>query len=259
MVRDADGPPLEPLWAAGSPAGPPAGEIQLWLADLDRPPIPRERLAALLAPDERARADRFRFDVHRFRFTVGRGLLRTLLGGFLDADPRGLAFEYGDKGKPRLARLPWDLRFNLSNSRNAVLIAVARGAELGADIEALRELDDASALVERFFHPAEREVFARLGVGDRIAGFYSGWTRKEAYVKARGDGLSLPTSAFQVDLSLGGPAALLRFDQEPEEVARWSLTALEPARGYLGALAVEAAEGSPREIRCRVWRQGAPG
>ena len=258
MVRDAEGPPLEPLWAPGVPESPPGGEVQVWLADLDRPPIPRERLAALLAPDERARADRFRFDVHRFRYTVGRGLLRTLLGRFLGSDPRGIAFDYGDRGKPRLARPPWDLRFNLSNSRNAVLIAVARGVELGADIEALRDLDDAAALVERFFHPAERQVFARLEAGDRIAGFYSGWTRKEAYVKARGDGLSLPTSAFQVDLSPGGPAALLRFDQEPEEVARWSLAAFEPARGYLGALAVEALEDGEREIRCRVWRRGTP-
>ncbi len=251
MVRDAEAPPLEPLWPAGSPGPPPAGEVQVWLADLDRPPLARERLAALLAPDERLRAERFRFDVHRARFTAGRGLLRTLLGRFLAADPAGLAFEYGRKGKPRLASAPWDLRFNLSNSRNAVLVAVSRGVELGADLEALRELDDAAALVERFFHPAEREVFRRLDPGRRLVGFYSGWTRKEAYVKARGDGLSLPTSEFEVDLDPGGPAGLLRFDREPEEVARWSLSAFEPARGYLGALAVE---GPPRDIAARFWR-----
>ncbi len=250
MVRDADAPPLEPLWAAGSPAAAPAGEVQVWLADLDRPPLPPERLAPLLAPDERARAARFHFAVHRARFTAGRGLLRTLLGRFLGVAPAGLAFAYGEKGKPRLARAPWDLRFNLSNSANAVLIAAARGAELGADVEALRALDDAPALVERFFHPAEREVFARLPAAERLAGFYSGWTRKEAYVKARGDGLSLPTSAFQVELARAGPAALVRFDQEPDEVARWNLVALEPARGFLGALAIE---GPPREVVARFW------
>lgn len=253
MVRDADAPPIEPLWAASSPAGAPGDEVQVWLADLDRPPLAPEHLASLLAPDERARAARFHFDVHRARFAAGRGLLRTLLGRFLGVEPAGLAFEYGEKGKPRLARAPRDLRFNLSNSRNAVLIAAARGAELGADVEALRELDDAPALVERFFHPAEREVFARLAPGDRLAGFYACWTRKEAYVKARGDGLSLPTSAFQVELARERPAALVRFDREPDEVARWSLVALEPARGYLGAVAVE---GAPREVVARFWGGG---
>ncbi len=259
MVLDADAPPLEPRWPVDRPSEPPSGEVHLWLADLDRPPLAREHLASLLSPDERARAERFRFDVHRARFTAGRGLLRTLLGRYLDADPAALAFEYGSKGKPRLAQPARDLRFNLSNSRNAVLIAVSRGAELGADIEALSELRDAAALVERFFHPAERQVFARLAPAERLAGFYSGWTRKEAYVKARGDGLSLPTSSFQVDLAPGGPAALVRFDQEPEEVARWTLTALEPARGYLGALAVEALERGGQELRCHVWREEPQG
>ena len=131
-----------------------------------------------------------------------------------------------------------------------MLIAVAHERELGADLEALRPLSDGDALVERFFAPGEREVYRGIVPPERMACFYSGWTRKEAYVKARGDGLSLPTTEFEVVLAPGEPARLVRFDREPEEVDRWSFAAFEPARGFLGALAVEG--GAP-ELRPRFW------
>jgi len=226
--------------------------VQLWLADLDRPPLPIRRLASLLDRDEQTRAARFRFDVHRHRFTVGRGLLRVLLGRLLDRPPDALRFGYGVKGKPFLVEAPADLRFNLSNSANGVLIAVARERELGADLESLRPLSDADALVERFFAPGEREVYRRVAPAGRLSCFYSGWTRKEAYVKARGDGLSLPTTEFEVILAPGEPARLVRFDREPDEVGRWSFAAFEPARGFLGALAVE---GEERGLESRFWRE----
>ncbi|HUP42520.1 MAG TPA: 4'-phosphopantetheinyl transferase, partial [Thermoanaerobaculia bacterium] len=163
MVRDADVPPLAPRWPAGAPSvAPAAGELQLWLADLDRPPVPLDRLAATLDPAERERAARFHFEVHRRRFTAGRGLLRRLLGELLGVAPEALVFAYGEKGKPRLVAGAAELRFNLSHSANGALLAVARGRELGVDLEAIRPMDDAEALVERFFHPAERRVFAGL-------------------------------------------------------------------------------------------------
>lgn len=237
MVRDAATLPVESPWPAGEPTGRlPAGEVHVWLADLDHPPLPAERLAEHLAPDERQRADRFRFDVHRRRFATGRGLLRELLGRLRDVEPAKLSFAYGQKGKPRLDGT--DLRFNLSHSQNVALLAVARERELGVDVEALRPLDDAALLVERFFAPGERRVFAGVEEERRLSCFYTGWTRKEAYVKARGDGLSLPTTAFEVEIAPGSTARLLRFDQEPREVDRWILTGLEPAEGFLGALAV---------------------
>ncbi len=259
MVRDADVPPLQPLWPAGAPEAPPApGEVQLWLADLDRPPVSLERLAATLAPDERERAARFHFDVHRRRFTAGRGLLRRLLGRLLDAPAEALVFRYGEKGKPELALPPGDpgagLRFNLSHSANGALVAVTRGSTVGADLEWLRPLDDADALVERFFHPAERRVFAGVPPKERLACFYAGWTRKEAYVKARGDGLSLPTTEFEVVLAPGEPARLVGFEREPGEVGRWSFAAFEPARSFLGAVAVEGAGEAPR-LRERFWTE----
>lgn len=251
MVRDADVPPVEPLWPSAVPGDSLGEEVQLWLADLDRPPLPIRRLTPLLDPDEQARAARFRFDVHRDRFIVGRGLLRVLLGRLLDRPPDALRFGYGGKGKPFLVEAPADLRFNLSNSANGVLIAVARERELGADLESLRPLSDADALVERFFAPGEREVYRRVAQAGRLSCFYSGWTRKEAYVKARGDGLSLPTTEFEVILAPEEPARLVRFDREPDEVGRWSFAAFEPARGFLGALAVEG--GGPELVE-RFWR-----
>ena len=254
MVRDADVPPIESPWPRDEPGPAPVSEVQLWLADLDRPPVPLDRLAPLLDPEESARAARFRFDVHRHRFTVGRGLLRILLGRMTGYAPERLEFRYGVKGKPFLtgpAAEVSGLQFTLSNSANGVLVAVARGGEVGADLEALRPLDDAAELVERFFAPSERSAFRRLPPEQRLAGFFSGWTRKEAYVKARGDGLSLPTTEFEMTLEPASPARLERFDREPEEVGRWSFEAFEPARGFLGAVAVE---GGKREIVSRLWR-----
>lgn len=263
MVRDADVPPIESPWPTGEPgsgsgSGSGSGlgeEIQLWLADLDRPPVPMPRLEALLDPDERARAARFRFEVHRNRYAVGRGLLRILLGRVTGRPPESLVFRYGVKGKPFLADPAPDpraaLQFNLSNSANGVLIAVARGGEIGVDIEALRPMDDAAELVERFFAPSERSTFSRLPPEERTTGFFSGWTRKEAYVKARGDGLSLPTTEFEITLGPREPARLERFEREPAEVGRWSFAAFEPARGFLGALAIE---GRERELARRFWR-----
>lgn len=249
---------MESAWPAGEPTPDlAAGELQVWLVDLDLPPLATARLDAHLSPDERRRADRFRFEVHRRRFATGRGLLRELLGRILDADPAGLRFEYSEKGKPSLAGMA-DLRFNLSHSQNGALIAVARGRELGVDIEAVRPLDDAPMLVERFFAPSERRVFAEVPEAKRLACFYTGWTRKEAYVKARGDGLSLPTTAFEVEIAPGSDARLVRFEREPEEVVRWSLAGLEPADGFLGALAVDRAsaereDGAEPSVTPRRW------
>jgi 4'-phosphopantetheinyl transferase len=251
MFRDADVPPLQTLWPRDRPAAAPGeGEVQLWLADLDRPPVPLEVLGESLDAEERKRAARFRFEAHRRRFIAGRGLLRRLLGRLSGTAPEALVFRYGAKGKPHLVVPRVDLRFNLSHSANGALFAVARGRELGVDVEALRPMGDAEALVERFFHPAERRTFAALAPESRVTAFFSGWTRKEAYLKARGDGLSLPTTEFEVALTTGGPLGLIGFDREPTEVGRWSFEAFEPAREFLGAVAVE---GPPPELRQTFW------
>lgn len=250
---DPNRPPAAPRWPAAAPSRLLPGEVQLWLFSLEQPPLPRDYLADLLSPDERARAERFRFEVHRRRFTAGRGLLREALGRWLGEEPRELVFRYGEKGKPSLAApaVP-DLRFNLSHSQDLGLLGVAWGRELGVDVEACRPLEDAAGLVERFFAPGERAAFGALEAERQLLGFYSGWTRKEAYVKARGDGLSLPTTSFEMTLDPAGPAALLAFDAEPAEVLRWHFTALDPAPDFLAAVAVEAPGA---DLRLATWRE----
>lgn len=247
-----DVPAVAARWRPGRPGDPPAAEVQVWLFDLDHPPLPLAGLRALLSPEEEARAARFRFAVHRRRFAAGRGLLRAALGRLLDRDPARIELAYGEKGKPRLADPAPDLRFNLSHSANAALLAVARGRDLGVDVEAVRPMADASELVERFFAPGERELFRRFPPELRDLGFFRGWTCKEAYVKARGDGLSLPTTAFELAFAAEElPPRLVRFDQQPEEVGRWSFAALDPAAGFVGALAVEGAD--PGGVVGRFW------
>jgi 4'-phosphopantetheinyl transferase len=254
--------------APAPPSRPPAaGEIHLWAVPLDPPPEREAALRLLLAADELARADRFRFDRHRRRFAVGRGRLRELLGGYLGVAPAVLAFGYGEKGKPVLAGPPaavgGGLAFNLSNSHELALVAVAAGGEprggagadpgggaapgarpaieLGVDVEHLRPMPDALAIAERYFSPAERRVLAAVPAAQRDEAFFNCWTRKEAYLKAIGDGLSVPLDRFDVTLAPGQPARFLALDGDPGRAARWSLFHLRPAPGYVGALAVPGA------------------
>lgn len=247
------GPELGVPGFAPAPAGPPtppdAGEVHLWAVPLDPP---RERVAALgalLAADERERAARFHFERHRRRYSVGRGALRELLGGYLGCSAAALRFGYGDKGKPFLAGGP-RLRFNLSNSSELALVAVAMDVEVGVDVEWLRPMPDALEIAERFFSDSEREVLAAVAEGERETAFFRCWTRKEAYLKAVGDGITAPLDRFDVTLAAGEPPRILALEGDPAPAARWALAHLEPAPGYLGALALPA----PGPWRLHAWR-----
>ena len=245
---------------------PRAGEIHVWSVPLDPPAELVARHRRLLSEDEIARADRFRFDRHRRRYTVGRGVLRTLLGRYLDTDPAAVAFRYGGNDKPYLAdrtairpagepesRRPGSpargaeagpapaggqaLWFNLSNSAELAVVALGTSAEIGVDVEALRPMPDALAIAERFFSAAEREALAAVPAAERDRAFFRCWTRKEAYLKAVGTGITVRLDAFDVTLGPGEPARMLALDGDPEGAAAWRLHHLEPASGYLGALA----------------------
>ena len=225
-------------------------EVHVWQAALVAGGLDAEALARLLSPDEMGRADRFRFAEGHNRFVVARGLLRVLLGRYLGAGPAELRFRYGPHGKPGLdAPHEQDLRFNLSHSGNRVLYAFTRGREVGIDVEAIRWERDHGSLAERFFAPAEAAALRALPAPARLAAFYAGWTRKEAYMKARGTGIALGLSRFQVSLAPDEPAALLHVEGEPDEPARWSLTPIDAGPGYAAALAVE---GAPLPVCC--WR-----
>ncbi|MBK3801003.1 4'-phosphopantetheinyl transferase superfamily protein [Azospirillum brasilense] len=214
-------------------------EIQLCYADLRGLAHRLEAFRALLSPDEAARTARFATEELRTRCALRRGLLRHLLGRVTGRDPASLAFAYGPMGKPSL---PGGPAFNLADCKDHVLIAIAPCAtvELGVDVERLRRLPDAAGIAERFFAPEERDAFAALPDALRDEAFLNGWTRKEAFIKATGQGLSTPLDRFAVELTPGRPARLLSLDGalEAGDATDWSLFDLRPAPGLVGALAV---------------------
>jgi len=210
-------------------------EIQLWCASLDLPPARVATLYKLLDPEEQRRARRFVFEHSRRRFTVARALLRQLLGAYTDTHPQKVRFRYGDKGKPMLQG--GTLEFNISHSEELLLAGFCK-APLGVDVEYLREVSDAEAITQRFFSPGETLSLLRLDKAERPRAFLLGWTRKEAYIKAIGRGLSFPLSQFEVSMQPDEAPRLLNLNGDTAEAARWTLLHLEPASGYLGAVAV---------------------
>jgi 4'-phosphopantetheinyl transferase len=215
--------------------------VHVWRVDLDAHSEDIDQVRAILAEDERQRADRFVFEGDRQHFIVGRGLLRKILGYYLSREPRDLRFRYSARGKPALvgeADRPI-LFFNLAHSHGLALYALSWNRALGVDVERIRSDMALETVGERFFSPRERAVLGALPSEARAEAFFACWTRKEAYIKARGEGLSLPLDQFDVSVAPGEPAALLATRDDPEEAARWTLCDLEPGPGYAGALAVE--------------------
>lgn len=243
-------------WGAAPPALRLAdAEVHVWAAPLDPPAEDVRSYASLLAPDEQARAERFRFERDRRRFSVARGVLRLLLGRYLETEPRRVAFRYESHGKPVLGGelAGRGLRFNVSHSGEMALYALARGRELGVDVEEVRPMEDGLQIAERFFSQAEVAAFRALPAEVRDEAFFNCWTRKEAYIKAVGEGLSFPLHAFDVSLAPGEPARLLA-SRDPRQAERWSLRALpDPAPGYRAAV---VAEGAGWDVAC--WRWADP-
>ncbi len=229
-AEDAWGPPPKFLDLAPE-------EVHAWRLSLD---VAEERLAGLLqtlTPDERARAGRFHFERHRSRFLAARGFLRAVLARYLSRDPASLEFCYGPHGKPALAE-GGDLGFNLSHSGDGAVLAVARGRDLGIDLEQVRPHPNFEQLARRFFAPREVAALMDVPSADRERAFFACWTRKEAFIKASGEGLARPLDSFVVELRPGEPARLLDVAGDLEEASRWSLRELVPWPGYVGCVAV---------------------
>lgn len=212
-------------------------EVHVWRAFLDAPAGALARYREVLSADETDRASRYHFEKDSLHFVVARGALRMLLGRYAGLPPRSLRFESNEYGKPSLAGAE-ALRFNLSHSHGVALYAFALGRELGVDLEYVREDFDCAQLAGNFFSPREVEALLALPGAERRRAFFDCWARKEAYIKARGMGLSLPLHGFDVSLSPGEPAALLRAD-DAWRGRPWSLVELRPGGLYAGALAVE--------------------
>jgi 4'-phosphopantetheinyl transferase len=219
----------------------PYGDIHVWCVSLDQVVGRLEPLAQTLSPDERSRANHYCFDRHRDRFIIGRGLLRVLIGDYLDIKPDRLRFCYTPNGKPTLAEICGSrvLCFNLSYSDELVLYAFTYDRQIGVDIERIRSNCEVDQIVARFFTPHEDAVFHQLLSSQKHEAFCRCWTRKEAYLKAIGDGLTRPLNQIEVSLSLAEPARLLRIQGDVGEESRWSLYDLMPTPGYVAALVVE--------------------
>jgi 4'-phosphopantetheinyl transferase len=215
-------------------------DVHVWRANLDQEPATIQALSGLLAPDERQRADRYYFQKDRDHFVVARGVLRLIFSRYLDISPDRIRFSYNQYGKPALDSCTGDagLRFNLSHSHGLALYAFTRGREIGLDIEFIREDFASLKIAESFFSPKEVEMLMALPSELQSSAFYNCWTRKEAYIKALGEGLSHPLHRFTVSLIAGEPVALLSTDDDPQESSRWSLMELTPGPGYVAALAV---------------------
>jgi len=230
----------------------PRDEVHVWRATLDVGLAHVHGFERTLAADERARAARFHFDTHRNRFIVGRGLLRTILGRYLGMAPDRLQFHYSPLGKPALpaGSESKSIRFNVSHSGGVALYAVTRGRGIGVDIERIRPDFANEEIAGRFFSPREVAALNALPPQSRLDAFFACWTRKEAYIKARGEGLSLPLNCFDVSLAPGEPAALLAVHDDPGEAARWSIREPFPGPDYVAALAVE---GRDWRLKCWQW------
>jgi 4'-phosphopantetheinyl transferase len=214
--------------------------VHVWRAPLAHPPEVLEAFHALLSAAERERAARFRFDVHRGRFIAGRGIQRDILSRYLGIAPAQIRYRETTHGKPLLdPAAASDLHFNVSNAGDLALYAVTLGREVGVDLEQVKPMPDARAIAERFFSAPEVEVLRSLIPEEVEPAFFRCWTRKEAYVKAVGEGLSMPLHQFDVAYGRGEPARILCTRGDPAQASRWAMEALEPGPGYVGALVVE--------------------
>lgn len=215
------------------------GEVHVWHTGLESEGD-AHRLEPFLSVDEIQRANRFRFAEHRRRFVIARGCLRKLVSAYLQSNASELVFAYSDEGKPSLdVRYQTDLCFNLSHSGEIAAFAFALGRNLGIDVELMRRDVDVDEIPKRFFSCAEQEVLKTLQGKDKFEGFFHCWTRKEAYVKAVGSGLSLSLRDFDVSLRPGDDARLLATRPDPSLASRWSMASLDFGKEYAGAVIVE--------------------
>ena len=224
--------PLDPAFAPAAPGSLALaqGEVHVWAVRLTGDP---EQFAQVLSSAELDRVHRFRFADHQRRYQVCHGVVRFILGGYLGCRPADVEFRHGPRGKPFIEGQALD--FNISHSGNLALVAVGT-RPLGVDVEKLRRLESLSQIAERHFSSLECDVLNRLEGGARELGFYRCWTRKEAYIKALGEGLAMALDSF--DVCLDKEPSLLACRDSDEHPAAWSMLDVSPAEDFVGALAV---------------------
>jgi 4'-phosphopantetheinyl transferase len=229
-----------------------ANEAHVWRASLDQPADMIAKLAPFLSQDEYQRAMRRYRPVDRDRFIVGRGILRKIISAYLALQPGQLRFTYNEYGRPAVSDDQNDcaLNFNLAHSAELVLYAVTRGRVVGIDVEYIHDDFATLEIAEHFFSKDEVAALKSLPADQRTIGFFNCWSRKEAFIKAKGMGVSYPLDRFTVSLAPGEPPALLKVDDDKREVARWKMYELKPGADYAAAL---IAAGAPITLKQRHW------
>ncbi|HEX2195771.1 MAG TPA: 4'-phosphopantetheinyl transferase superfamily protein [Actinomycetota bacterium] len=210
---------------------------------------PAGDLARLLAPDEAERAARFRFERDRDSFVTARAGVRTLAASYLGIAPEDVVFGYGPKGKPELG----GLAFNVSHAGDVVLAAFAPSGRVGVDVETLRPDVEMRALARRFFTTAENAALERLSGDDLVRGFYGCWTRKEAFVKAVGEGLSFELDRVEVSVP-PAPARVLAIDGDEGAAGAWTMADVDAGPGYAAAVVIDEPDV---EVVVREWPESA--
>ena len=212
-------------------------EVHVRIASLDRRQSELRFFESILAEDEINRVNRFRFHKDRERFVAGRGLLRVILSPYLGLPANEIIFTYGCHGKPGLRRQDGrpPIEFNLAHSAGTAIYAITRDRPVGIDIELVNPEFPIESVAERFFSKVEVAAFRSLPRDMQRIAFFKCWTRKEAFIKALGDGLSCPLSDFDVSLTPGEPARLLSVRWGSDE-AHWSMEDIESVAGYAAAI-----------------------
>ncbi len=221
------------------------GEIDVWKVDLERDPRDLDSFFQLLSDDEKVRANKYVFARDRGHFIAGRGMLRKIIGGYLDKSPDEIKFSIRHYGKPDLTGEASDLRFNVSHSRGIAVIAVSLKREIGVDIEFVDPDFDVFSVAKNIFSAEEILRIEALPLNLQTATFFAGWTRKEAFLKAMGDGLSSPEELQTAISFMNGDDVFYR-SVENGRIRDWSLTSFEIQENFRAALVVEGNVGTVR-------------
>jgi 4'-phosphopantetheinyl transferase len=223
-------------------------EVHIWAVCLDCPEIDRHRYQGTLSTDETGRALRFYFDEDRLRFVTARGAVRAILGLYLQEEPKNIRFEYTRYGKPEVFPR-CGLRFNVSHSAGLAVLAITSGQDVGIDAEFIRPVTDFSRIARRFFSQREYQALEVLPAEARLRAFFACWTRKEAFIKAVGEGLSRPLDQFDVSVEPDGGARLESVAGSAQEASRWCMQDLPAIPGFAGTVIARSPCASLRSWR----------
>jgi 4'-phosphopantetheinyl transferase len=225
-------------------------EVHVWCCSLVLNSNILTKLRLILSADELERANRFHFQKDRCRFIAGRGILRSIIAEYLQNRPKEIVFTYNTRGKPSIANMFGDseINFNLSHSHGLAAYAFTRRRGVGIDIERVRSNLSFERIAKRFFTTEEFQELSSLAQDEFIEGFFKLWTHKEAYIKAKGTGLSIPLNRFAVTINSDQTVRSKEIGINPDEECGWSFHSLTPEPGYVGALVVEGTN-----VRIKYW------